>query len=118
MKPPNAPEEGGPRCQELFDEFHLLHNCRLATPLPSWLCGRDATGEYRHRRHVRGHTQSTSKSLFKARHATNEIALFARDGGAKCILPLSHKSVQLCFCTPLRVSDLFSVFFIEFSGVF
>ena len=27
------------------------------------------------------------------------------------ILPLSHKSVQLCFCTPLRVSDLFSVFF-------
>ena len=35
--------------------------------------------------------------------------------------PLPHNNmsvVPLCFYAPLRVSDLFSVFFVEFSGVF
>ena len=34
------------------------------------------------------------------------------------VLPLSHKSVPLCFCAPLRVSDLFSVFFLLNSPAF
>ena len=34
------------------------------------------------------------------------------------VLPLFHKSVQLCLCDPLTVSDLFFAFFVDFSGVF